>query len=90
MFGEAQSLVGADAVRTGIRVQVQGDDGRSEFIVVDPAEADPCSGRVSSDSPLGRAVLGRVLGELARVHAPGGDRLVRIVAIGAAIGEEAR
>ena len=70
-----------NAARVGSRVRVLGDDGESEFVIVDPAEADASAGCVSSDSPLGQAVVGRVLGEVAKVRAPGGVRLVRILAI---------
>jgi transcription elongation factor GreA len=82
--------VGTSVVQVGSCVRVQGDENESEYVIVDPAEADASAGRVSSESPMGRAVLGRVPGELATVHAPGGDRLVRIVAIGAASAEAAR
>jgi len=81
---------GTNVVQVGSRVRVQGDENESEYVIVDPAEADASAGRLSSESPVGRAVLGRVLGELTRVHAPGGERLVRIVAIGAASGEATR
>ena len=62
-------------------MRVHGDDGVSEYVVVEPAEADASAGRVSSASPMGRALLGRVLGEMAKVDAPGGVRLVRVVGI---------
>jgi transcription elongation factor GreA len=79
--------VGSNVVQVGSCVRVQGDENESEYVIVDAADADASAGRVSSESPMGRAVLGRVLGEVARVHAPGGVWLVRIVAIRAASAE---
>jgi transcription elongation GreA/GreB family factor len=81
MSAGAQSVVNGDVIRVGSRVRVHGDEDECEFVVVDPTEADASAGRVCSESPLGRAVLGCVLGQMARVQAPDGDRAVRIVAI---------
>lgn len=44
-------------------------------------EADPLYGKISDQSPLGRALLGRVVGEDVRVNAPDGEVVFRIVAI---------
>jgi transcription elongation factor GreA len=75
------TMVSGNVVRIGSRVRVHGDEDESEFVVAEPAEADASAGRVSSESPLGRAVLGCVTGQVARVQAPDGVRPVRIVAI---------
>lgn len=90
MSGGVLPRVQARVVEIGSRVRVHGDDEEREFVIVDPAEADGGGGRVSSDSPLARAVLARVLGEVARVQAPGGEHLVRIVAIIAPGSEDRR
>jgi transcription elongation factor GreA len=73
----------AMVVEIGSRVRVQGDDDESEFVMVEPAGEDVDAGRLSSASPLGRAVLGAALGAVVTVAAPGGDRVVRIVRIAA-------
>jgi transcription elongation factor GreA len=52
---------------------------RLEYEVVGSLEADPTLGRISSESPLGRALLGRRRGEVAVVEAPRGPRHVEIV-----------
>jgi transcription elongation GreA/GreB family factor len=74
-------MVSADVVRPGSRVRVHDDDGERELVIVDADEADASAGRVSSESPLGLALLGCVVGEVARVRAPGGHLAVRVVAI---------
>lgn len=70
------------AARIGSRVRVEDEDGLSEFVIVTPDEADPAAGRVSADSPMGRAVLGRVPGAALTVETRFGQRQARIVAIG--------
>jgi transcription elongation factor GreA len=52
-----------------------------ELELVGPLEADPGEGRVSIVSPLGRSILGRRLGEIASVEAPGGRRWYEVVAV---------
>jgi transcription elongation factor GreA len=81
MSAEAGTMAGSDVVSVGSKVKVHGEDGALEFVIVEPAEADPSAGQVSSESPMGRAVLGCVLGQIARVRAPRGVDVVRVVGI---------
>lgn len=53
-----------------------GESGR--YVIVDPLEAPVEDRRISSGSPLGRAVLGRHVGEVVEVDAPGGRYRCRI------------
>jgi transcription elongation factor GreA len=48
---------------------------------VGSAEADPTKGLISNESPLGRALMGRKVGEKAMVNAPAGLLVFEIVAI---------
>jgi hypothetical protein len=59
-------------VRVGSRVRVEYGDGDDEFAVVAPEDADAMSERVSAESPIGRALLGRRVGERVRYRAPEG------------------
>jgi transcription elongation factor GreA len=67
----------------GERVRLRDLDtgARYEYEVVGALEADPAAGRISVESPLGRAVIGRRRGEVAVVEAPAGPVHVRIIAI---------
>jgi len=47
-------------------------DGEEEFIIVGAAEADPLAGKISADSPTGRALMGKSVGEKVSVQAPSG------------------
>jgi|GEM_PF-1086202 len=54
----------------------------STYLVVGPAEIDPDSGRISYFSPVGRALLGRPVGDVVVVDAPRGRGRLRIAGVG--------
>jgi transcription elongation factor GreA len=61
---------------------VEGEDGTPEtYQVVGSAEADPTSGHISNESPLGRALMGHKVGEKAEVNAPDGLLVFKILGI---------
>lgn len=49
------------------------------YSLVSSAEADPRQGRLSSESPLGRALIGKRAGDVVRVAAPDGELIYRIL-----------
>jgi transcription elongation factor GreA len=59
------------------------DNGASSeiYTIVGPAEANPREGRISNESPLGRALLEHRAGDVVRVDAPGGSFDVVIVKV---------
>jgi transcription elongation factor GreA len=72
-----------DEVILGSRVTVveEGVEESEVFHIVGPAEADPANGKVSNESPLGRALMGRQVEDAVTVEAPGGEIVFRITAI---------
>jgi transcription elongation factor GreA len=66
----------------GTRVRIRDiDNGRTaEYDVVGSLEADPGQRRLSADSPVGRALLGRRTGDVLQVNAPRGRMQFRILA----------
>jgi transcription elongation factor GreA len=71
-----------DSVRIGSDVEVSLDDGEVErYTIVGSAEVDPVHGKISNESPVGRALLGRRLGETVEVKIPAGTLRLRITAI---------
>jgi transcription elongation factor GreA len=83
----AEPDAGNGLVDVGERVRVRElDTGRRHvYELVGALEADPGAGRVSVDSPFGRAIIGRRRGDVAVVEAPGGRIRVRILGIEAAV-----
>jgi transcription elongation factor GreA len=66
----------------GHKVTVREGNSKPEiYMLVGPAEANPKEGKISHESPLGKALLGRRVGDEVKVNAPGGSLSFRIVAI---------
>jgi transcription elongation factor GreA len=63
-----------DAVRIGswVTITENGYDDEERYHLVGAAEADPEGGRISNESPLGKALLGAKKGDKVRVNAPNG------------------
>ncbi len=70
-----------DHVQIGSTVEVKSADGEERFTIVGSAEARPNEGRISNESPVGRALLGRKKGEKVVVRVPAGDFTYTIVNI---------
>jgi transcription elongation factor GreA len=70
-----------DHVQVGSTVKVDGPDGAQSFTIVGSTEAKPTEGRISNESPVGRALLGKKKGENVTVSVPAGDIAYKIVSI---------
>jgi transcription elongation factor GreA len=70
-----------DHVQIGSTVKVNGPDGNQTFTIVGSTEAKPTDGKISNESPVGRALLGKKKGENVTVQVPAGDIAYKIVAI---------
>ncbi len=68
-------------VQIGSTVVLQSDGGREKFTIVGSAEAAPEDGKISNESPVGRALLGRKKGDTVVVSVPAGDQSYKIVSI---------
>lgn len=68
-------------VSHGVRVIVQfeDDDETEEYVVVGSQEADPDGGKISDESPFGKALMGRRIGDEVIVDAPAGKLKYTIV-----------
>ena len=68
-----------DKVLFGATVTLKDEDGKTiKYQLVGQVEADAKVGRISYNSPLGRALIGRHAGEDVEVSAPSGDRYYEI------------
>jgi transcription elongation factor GreA len=72
-----------DEVTLGSLVVVveEGTEEAETFRIVGPAEADPANNKLSDKSPLGRALLGRRVGDTVMAKTPGGGIVFRIISI---------
>jgi transcription elongation factor GreA len=71
-----------DIVQVAAKVSIQeGDNEPETYTIVGPAEASPRDGRISNESPLGRALMDHRAGDLVKVDAPGGSFYVKILKV---------
>lgn len=72
-----------DVVELGSKVTLfSEDDGEDEvYFIVGSAEAEPAKGRISDQSPVGRAVKGHRVGDRVQVETPSGTRELVIKSI---------
>jgi transcription elongation factor GreA len=72
----------ADGVQIGCKVTVLDAEGQEErYFLVGSAEAKPGAGRISNESPLGRALLGHGVGDKVEVATPSGKLTFTVKAI---------
>jgi transcription elongation factor GreA len=68
-------------VAAGAEVKVSSDEGEETYSIVGAAEADPLNGRISNESPLGRALLGHKAGDEVEWTSPIGTSRVKILTV---------
>jgi transcription elongation factor GreA len=56
-------------------------DETETYVIVGSAEANPAEGRISNESPMGRALMGGQVGQRKPINTPGGAITVEIVEI---------
>lgn len=75
----------ADKVRVGHTVTVmevdEGEEYEASYTIVGAHEADPGNGRISNESPIGRALLGAKKGQMVAAETPGGQIQLRVQTI---------
>ena len=75
--------ISATAVSLGSQVTVEDQETKDKdtYRIVGSQEADPMNGRISEDSPFGKALLGKEAGEIAEVEAPMGVLRYKVLKI---------
>ena len=78
--------VSSDAVSIGSKVRLKDMDANEtiEYHIVGSAEANPAEHRLSNESPVGKAIIGKKKGEVVEVAAPRGSLKFKILEIKAA------
>ena len=68
-------------VQIGSTVELEADGAKERYTIVGSAEASPADGKISNESPVGKALLGRKKGDKVVVSVPAGDSTYKIVGI---------
>lgn len=78
-----ESTMTNDRVGIGLKVKVQdlGTDEVMDFIIVGSTEADPFKGKISNESLVGAALLGKMVNDVAEVQVPDGVVSYKIIDI---------
>ncbi|MBE7517841.1 MAG: transcription elongation factor GreA [Thermoflexaceae bacterium] len=71
----------ANRVMVGSGVEVEQDGKRHHYRIVGAPEADPAGGKISNESPVGSALLGKSVGDSVDVNVPRGVIKVKILKI---------
>ena len=80
IIDEATAHNDPSLVQVGDTVIIQEDDAKpEEYVIVGAAEADPRAGKISNESPLGKALLNHRPGDVVTVDAPGGSFKVKVI-----------
>jgi transcription elongation factor GreA len=59
-----------DVVELGNEVELKNKDGIKKFTIVGSVQANPMAGKISNESPIGMALLGKKLGEEVEIKTP--------------------
>jgi transcription elongation factor GreA len=77
-----EDAVKEDHVQVGSTVTIkEGDNPEEIYTIVGPPEASPRDGKISNESPLGRALMDHHPGDVVRVDAPGGSFTVSLLKV---------
>lgn len=76
--GGAKGVVGLGST---IKISYVDDDEEEEYKIVGSLEANPFENRISNESPIGKAVLNKKVGDVVSVESPNGSYDVKILSI---------
>ena len=73
----------SDSVQVGSKVTIceEGTDEEEVYTIVGAAEANPSIGKISNESPLGKALINKKPGDKVQVDAPAGSFTVTLIKV---------
>lgn len=81
IIDESSVTAGTIQVGSSVTVQEEGNKEKEEYDIVGVAEANPALGKISNESPLGRALLNHKEGDRVQVDAPVGPFMVKVIKV---------
>ena len=73
---------GKVGIGSSVELQYEDEDDTESYKIVGSQEADPFNNKISNESPIAAAIMGKKVGEVVEVSSPDGVYSVKIVAIG--------
>ena len=71
----------SSTVTLGSTVELEANGKAVVYTVVGPVEADPLEGKVSNESPIGQALMGKAVGDTVTISTPKGELAYMVVAL---------
>ena len=71
----------SSTVVLGSTVELEANGKTVVYTVVGPVEADPLEGKVSNESPIGQALMGKAVGDTVTINTPKGELAYTVVAL---------
>ena len=68
-------------IKLGSKVTLHNGSKKDMYVIVGEWEADPASKKISHESPLGKALIGKIVGDKVEVEAPAGKILYTVVSL---------
>ena len=81
LIDESEAPKHAVAIGRTIKVCEVGSDMEENYTIVGSKEADPANGRISNESPMGKALLGKAVGDVVKVPTPSGQMEFKILGV---------
>ncbi len=81
LINTTDSPDGVATLGSHVTVVESGFDEEETYHIVGNTEADPSKGKISNDSPLGKALIGKRVNEIVSVLAPAGDIQFKIIRV---------
>lgn len=78
-FGEVIENLKSENLDFGNKVVLEYDGKKVEYILVGPQESDPRLGKLSVESPIGRVLIGKKVGDEVKVSLPSGVKIYKIL-----------
>lgn len=76
-----QKSKSSNKVEIGSKIKIEDSGQTREYSIVGSSEADPADGKISNESPLGQAFVGKKVGDIIEIKVPQGSKKFKIIAI---------
>ncbi|MFA5749893.1 MAG: GreA/GreB family elongation factor [Candidatus Shapirobacteria bacterium] len=74
--------INCNIIQVGSKVKIKTSANTKEFHIVNHLESDPTTNKISDQSPLGKALMGKKVNDQIEVEAPAGKIIYKVVSIG--------
>ena len=68
-------------VEIGSKIMIKDNQEEKEYVIVGFNEADPAQGKISNESPMGKAFIGKKVGDTIEINVPKGIKAFKIIDI---------